>query len=736
MRLRGPWVGFSLVAICLIWEGGVGARPADVERVDAVFEAVDRAVYDHPIHASTPPDLLQEFNEWLGGLCVASAREMGLSDELGIPSRRFNSQLADYVAAQVNAAWQASNKAERFSRLVALMREIGNRSTAEALIARYVGVQPVGSYLDAAYGPPVEAEALPRASSQISVTSSASDLAILIEETQVAGEYGGAGTGNHLLDAGEWARLRLVVENRSDRPYFSSSAWAVPDSDCVWTNPSKEYRLPEMEQDGGQAWLSFWVYLAEACDGDYEVVVSVEDTHRAATRPQKTRLRLDPVRAVEFDLTHTFFDTDVPGFSDGSDAPGLEPSMRFELGTGVRVDGGAARAARVKYGVVEGLQGLFAQQFHRNVDQIRVAFNRFEAGDDLDIEIVGEAPFEQELRRYGYAQQSWYSSEDGGVIWFAVDVELDLASPDPPTEVVEEEVVEEVPVLTLQHIDYLGALVKKHIRLVTRPATPEISGALDATDGYEVIFDDSAFMEELAVLLRPTEETTEPGPGRPDTLSYRYRRYIPLDLPAVVAAAPPPPPPPPPAPVEYVPEPEPFVEAEPVKWGLYVGLGGGIGWVRADRTFNSGVNGTVIPPGVYGRVLGGVGVFRWGLEVAYNYVNTENWELSQTDVLTGPAAALPAGGAVLIEPRLFFGGQNRTVPSLLPTSAISDHQRRSFAFEIGCALRFRIIDQIGFVVDPAYVISAAGPWGPSREYQYLGGHLRLVAGISFGKHGW
>ena len=732
-----------VLSICLIGVSApaTAAQP-DVERIDELYDLIDREVSSRPLDSPPPNEVVDAFYEWLNDLSIVSAEQLGLARELGIPSRRFAAALNTYAAEHVSKAWRAGSRRERFDQLTALLRDLGNPAAIDGSIARYVGVRPPGAYLEQAYGPIAEPESPPRVARQLSITSEADELAIRVADSAILTEVGGAGAGNRVLDAGEWVRLRLLVENPGSRPYFSSSAWVVPGSECVWTDRLTEHRLAEMAPDGGEAQLMFWVYLATDCDDDYEIDVRVKDTHRAPGRPQAARLRMRPVPRVAVDLTHTFFDTDVPGFSDGSGAIQLEPDLRFELGTDLRIRQGDVRAARVKYGVVEPLTSLFTKLEHRDVDQIQLSYSQFEAGDDLDAEVAAQDSFENELRKYGYSKQPWYEADEGGVLWVAVDVQLDVVSPDPQEPEEERRRRAEEPVLTFQHIDYIGALVKKHIMLVTRPAEPEVRGALDATDGYEVVFDDDGFMNELAVLLKPTEDSAAKPPLRPDTLPYRFRRYIPVGLPAI-ASPPPPPPPPPPEPTyepepEPEPDPEPFIEQPAMRRALVAEFGGGLSLVSVHRAFTSG-SGTAVPmPAFQGRLTGGVGVFRWGFEVAYQNINGELWELKQTDVLTGPSLSLRMGDVAQFEPRAYIGGQARALPSLTlgSTTTESDHKRNALAFELGTAFRFRIADPVGFLFDASYVFSEVGPWGWQREYQYKPGSFRVVLGLSIGKHAW
>jgi len=154
------------------------------------------------------------------------------------------------------------------------------------------------------------------------------------EYSFVVQDEGGAGTGNGVLDAGEWVLLRWHLSNPTARPYFSTSAWVTAASDCLWTDSQIEYVLGEMDPNGG-APLTTWFYLSPDCPPRQPLSLKmvIRDTHRNDGAQEEIRVELQVERRNVVQLVDVFLDDDVPGFSDGVELEEIEPNRRFELST-------------------------------------------------------------------------------------------------------------------------------------------------------------------------------------------------------------------------------------------------------------------------------------------------------------------------------------------------------------------------------------------------------------------
>ena len=63
-------------------------------------------------------------------------------------------------------------------------------------------------------------------------------------------EHGGPGTGNGIIDAGEWVQVNFKVQNNGKTPFFSSSGWLSEDHLCAWAPSSGEIEFPELPAKG------------------------------------------------------------------------------------------------------------------------------------------------------------------------------------------------------------------------------------------------------------------------------------------------------------------------------------------------------------------------------------------------------------------------------------------------------------------------------------------------------
>jgi hypothetical protein len=182
---------------------------------------------------------------------------------------------------------------------------------------------------------------------------------------------------------------------------------------------------------------------------------------------------------------------------------------------------------------------------------------RYSAGDDLDIEVVGEAAYQSQaymLRR----GSKWAEKQNGPMVWLVVDTEvLDVPPGWKPAAETAAAEVHKAP-----SPDEIVKLVLANIHLESRRSLPSLVGALSATDGHEVVFDVDGYRAayELAAGATTAEMSWEETP----VVRYVYRHFVPLRIAALELAPPPqptplpvrtrptyrPPPPPAPAPVE------------------------------------------------------------------------------------------------------------------------------------------------------------------------------------------
>ena len=132
-------------------------------------------------------------------------------------------------------------------------------------------------------------------------------------------------------------------------------------------------------------------------------------------------------KAVNFLIDH-----DVPGWSDGEEAPPIEGGRQFELSHAVSVDRTQLRHGHMGWGIQRDLKKLLDSDEFRS-DQPMIfdpsGANRLLAGDDYDLETVDQGRFTQHLQAASTGL-GWEDDKDARML-AATDVLLLYADPDP-----------------------------------------------------------------------------------------------------------------------------------------------------------------------------------------------------------------------------------------------------------------------------------------------------------------
>jgi hypothetical protein len=379
------------------------------------------------------------------------------------------------------------------------------------------------------------------------------------------------------VQTGEWVRLEVSVVNNGTRPWFSTSSFIESGNACVVVVPDEEQVLQEMAA-GDESPVSFWALVAPDCreEGPRRVKLRLRDTHR----PVEARIDLD----FESTLLPTptlgspRLDADVPGSSDGSDATELRPDLVAELTVDVTSTGQAAAEVSTSFSFPPDAAALFVRPpSYRGAPLERLSETSFRASDDVDFAVVPSNAFDR-VRQALKTSAFWTNRTAGAQLWLAVDTTVRLpargrakgkeAAPTPPDVV-------------LPDAAKVAELVRSHLSLEARPAKPQRPGGLLSTDGYDVVFDETAFKAAFKSLTAPPRPTraAETSPIVPPV--HRFRHYVAVPMAALVpepVVVAPPPPPPAPAPMVVAPS----VEAPagtPVRVSLGLALGNdGRGW--------------------------------------------------------------------------------------------------------------------------------------------------------------
>jgi hypothetical protein len=546
--------------------------PQDVGRARGLVDAAHLAA---SLKGKPPDALATTFTDAV----VAGCQER-LGEELRNLEQRAREQFVEAISKTVKQRLADAPREvgpARTEALEALAREVSAGVASRAAIDAWLGFPPPAE--------PVQTDA--SITVQVRATDATGDLAFKAGAVECLAEVGTTGAGNGLIDRGEWVRLGIGLRNNGALPWFSTTATFEPGNECVAVGGRQ--LAPELAV-GAEGQLNVWVYVGADCDTAPSVRVRLADTHRAAGAA--FTLRLAPVDVAPPRLTNLKFDTDGLGSSDGSLLGELRAGQRFELSADVELDTSTApTVAALQYRVPDELRGLFVTLAAVRAPLVPDRGNKLllHAGDDLDATVVDRDAFEAVVR--GSAQgKRWLADVAQGRLWVAFDVTVSVP---PPLAVSDEPGVtqrgkrkkdaavttgaplrrDELPRVPANK---LVELIKRFLRLSPHLVHPELPGAVSATTGYELVFDEKAFTAEYDA--KPEVMVPEVVP--PSTAT-TFRVYRWLAAPVVrepVAEAPPRQPDPEPAPVVAAPTPTPApapVEAEPEQALVRLDLGVG-----------------------------------------------------------------------------------------------------------------------------------------------------------------
>ena len=348
-------------------------------------------------------------------------------------------------------------------------------------------------------------------------------------------DTGGAGSGNGVIDAGEWVRLRTVVTNTGERPYISSSAWFSPMSSCVWVDSDLEYLMTEMEDKGATSKLDIWAYFSQTCGGQRSVgiQITIKDTHRTGRTGEQLRVEVDVRPRSGLTLVDGKLDSDVPGFSDGQPFVEIAPKRRIEYSTSAVSSDPSAVSMSMDYQLATASSALFKKVEYTKSPLFKEGRGRFSFRDDLDIRTHKKKEMEPALRALQRDDDvRWFvdAQDIPNLLWVAVDTKVFFTAPGgDAVRTVTKEIIEPAGPLVLDAD--LKRRIEQALILVPRPAVPKVKGAVRATEGYEVGIDWDKI--DVPPVSRKTAKKDAPAA---ELLRYDYRSY--LSLPVMKVEAP------------------------------------------------------------------------------------------------------------------------------------------------------------------------------------------------------
>ncbi|MEC8194645.1 MAG: hypothetical protein VX127_18055, partial [Myxococcota bacterium] len=319
------------------------AAPADVAEIAKVSEAIESNADLTDERAERA--LLGHYTRLVVVQATWIAESQGIGELTKVRSPGFSAHVKKMLRPMVENAAGIKVDDERKRKWYELLRNTSTESAGHRALASWMDFKAPGAYLSK-----VKRGDPPRVTKQVWAASTDDRLELIQDAITLAGEVGGSGEGNGIIDAGEWINLGLQVYNNDSRGFFSSSSWVETQAECAWVPPSLETVMAELpaappkDADEGKALslkkkdkptqpVTAWIYLSSACaDGSIvPLQVRIKDTHRAPTTPivlaAKMQVRNRTMgRAVDF-----LVDTDIPGVSDGRSMPAVESDRVFEL---------------------------------------------------------------------------------------------------------------------------------------------------------------------------------------------------------------------------------------------------------------------------------------------------------------------------------------------------------------------------------------------------------------------
>lgn len=497
----------------------LSAPPPDVARIDAVHESIQKASKAPGGLRSSSGDVANAFTEAVQAQCLAVAQGMGharaaLVAEVG--SDEFKAFVTRTVAGRLERVWTMRDAGAARAALGGQLINLLNPRAAEELLADWLEQPSPG----ALFGRELARAPQSVFSQQVGGTSKG-ELRVDAASSKLLKDLGGSGSGNGVLDAGEWALLSIGMENTSDLPYYSSSAWLRSDDECLWVESAGERLLGEMAPHGGATDLTFWVFVSEDCRASGKLTLDVKDSNRNPKTARELEITLKPRALLSGGLENVRVDIDVPGFSDGAKDDELRPGWKGEVSADLGLGLGSANAARMRIGTTPETLRLFPTFEMRSTDMLPEGDTSFLAADDLDIECADSTTFGFELANLGRGAR-WLGA-GGGTIWLAVDVELESAAPGDSGVGPQ---VEQAGTLTAERLSKIEGIVGDYIELRSRPGKPTLDGSVAASEAVEAILDADGFRKRVAAITGLVGGSD--GAADRHTAQYRLRAYVPL----------------------------------------------------------------------------------------------------------------------------------------------------------------------------------------------------------------
>jgi hypothetical protein len=232
-------------------------KPYDIQNIEKVSKKI-QSNYKSKVSRNTTA-VSRSFVSMVHKNCGRLISRHSIEKLIDKKSPQFTKHVMDVVTPQVEQKMRLSSSAERLKGLRELLRQLSTENAAYAIINSYLDV-PQNDTLVPKYAP----KRTPFLLDQVSISSNDSRFDLSIDPKSVVVDFGGSGTGNGIIDQGEWIQYSIEAMNTSDRPFFSSSLYLRSSGICSWAFPQSELELPELAPSAKKA-FPIWVYVSTQC---------------------------------------------------------------------------------------------------------------------------------------------------------------------------------------------------------------------------------------------------------------------------------------------------------------------------------------------------------------------------------------------------------------------------------------------------------------------------------------
>jgi hypothetical protein len=490
-----------------------------VFRLSFAFTLFALQIHSSYSHAATPTDIAT-FQELLD----KSSRDISTTD--------LEKRLIDETLKQVDSIARTRVYPQWFRSSQPLIVEeateqvIGNLRSGkrrDAIIDAITGVTAERVMAKAAGLPtPVVPKQNPNQPLSLSASVSGGGLLGLVaEESRVVDDRGSFGSGNGILDPGEFAKVKLVFRNLGKERLTSTSVYVDSLGPCLYSEDTigGEVEMPELEP-GESGYIELNLYASAKCPTDTTSLrLRAHDSHLFSKNPTRFDIKFKLGALGKSRLVNLRVDTDDYGHSEPTNFPKLKPLDRVEIATGLSLTGSGYSEVEQKFHVMKPLQSTHSPAFV----PIRRTANGSVApmADDLDLSVPEEQKLQAGLQSIA-ARMEWVHADDAR-IFVSVD----------STIVRDSKTVTAANIETVVRMDKsrVEAILREHVNIdpVTSRLAPS-SGDLPiiAVNGFTVsVVDPDSLMQDLESAAKIREVAgTEKKPG----IAYVLRHYIELPI--------------------------------------------------------------------------------------------------------------------------------------------------------------------------------------------------------------